>query len=85
MSHVSEFNSNKIHDANVETEDKDIDQMISSENEWDVTEFLEKSVRQMKNTDNDSIPEVQFYKTVDTKSSSKFKPLNSSLEVAECK
>ena len=39
----------------------------------------------MKNTDNDSIPEVQFYETVDTKSSLKFKPLNSSLEVAECK
>ena len=32
---------------------------------------------------NDLILEVQFYKTVETKSSLKFKPLNSSVEIVE--
>lgn len=31
----------------------------------------------------DSILEVQFYKTAETKSSLKFKPLNSSVEIVE--
>ena len=34
VSHVSKFDGNKIHDANIESEDKDIDHMISEIGLW---------------------------------------------------
>ena len=42
-------------------------------------------VGQLQNIDDDSILEVPFYKAVDTNSPLKLKPLNSSVEIVDCK
>ena len=89
MPHASEVDSNKIDDVNKESEDKDIDHTIS-QNEQIVAKFMGKNnriscyVEQIKNADDKSILEVQFYKAVETNSPLKLKPLNSSVETAEC-
>ena len=89
MSHASEVDRNKIDDVNKESEGKDIDHTIS-QNEWIVAKFMGKNnriscyVEQIKNADDKSILEVQFYKAVETNSPLKLKPLNSSVETAEC-
>ena len=41
-------------------------------------------VEQIKNADDKSILEVQFYKAVETNSPLKLKPLNCSVEIVEC-
>ena len=42
-------------------------------------------VGQLQNIDDDSILEVPFHKAVDTNSPLKLKPLNSSVEIVDCK